>query len=125
MSECQALQRKNERPEKPDLLFSPSFQTDHEKTSKLPDKYTPFISCGSVSLVDSQVESPITILRDAVSNIGRYPSLMTALLQGVELGTFRVPLHIVHLKCGLVTGPVVSGWSETFITNPGCESHTW
>ena len=64
MSECQALLRKNERSEKPNLLVSLSFQTDHKKTGKLPDEYTPFISCGSVSLVDSQVESPITILRD-------------------------------------------------------------
>ena len=64
MSECQALPRKNERSEKPDLIVSPSFQTDHKKTSMLPDEYTPFISCGSVSLVGSQVESPITILRD-------------------------------------------------------------
>ena len=31
------------------------------------------------------------------------------LLQGAELGTFRVPLHKVHLKCGLVTGAVVVG----------------
>ena len=31
---------------------------------------------------------------------------MTVLLQGAELGTFRVPLHKVHLKCGLVTGGV-------------------
>ena len=34
---------------------------------------------------------------------------MTVLLQGAELGTFRVPLHKVHLKCGLVTGAVVVG----------------
>ena len=40
MSECQALPRKDERSEKPDLIVSPSFQTDHKKTSKLPDEYT-------------------------------------------------------------------------------------
>ena len=27
----------------------------------------------------------------------------------MELETFHVPLHKVHLKCGLVTGPVVVG----------------
>ena len=31
------------------------------------------------------------------------------LLQGVKLGTSRVPLHKVHLKCGIVTGTVVVG----------------
>ena len=34
---------------------------------------------------------------------------MTVLLQGAELGTFRVPLLKVHLKCGLVTGAVLVG----------------
>ena len=64
MSDCQSLPRKNERSEKPDLIVSPRFQTDHKKTSKLPDEYTLFISCGSVSLVGSQVEFPSIILRD-------------------------------------------------------------
>ena len=113
------MPRKNERSEKPDLIVSPSCQTDHKK-SKLPDEYTPLISCGRVSLVGSQVEFPITILRDtdATQSLileGALPfsSLsdtgMTVLLQGAELGTFRVPLHKVHLKCGLVTAAVVVG----------------
>ena len=90
MSECQALPRKNERSEKPDLTISPSFQTDHKKTSKLPVEYTHCISCGSVSLVGSQVESPITILRDtAVSNIGRCPSLQFPVGHGNDCVTTR------------------------------------
>ena len=120
MSECQALPRKNEWSEKPDLLVSPSFQTDHKKTSKLPDEYTPFISCGSVSLVGSQVESPITnlldtgatqslILEGVLPFSSQSDTALTVLLQGAELGTFHVPLHKVSLKCGLVTGAVVVG----------------
>ena len=31
------------------------------------------------------------------------------LIQGVELRTFCVPLHSIHLKSGLLTGPVVVG----------------
>ena len=66
------------------------------------------------------MESPITILRDtgatqsliledALPFSSHSDTGMTVLLQGAELGTYHVPLHKVHLKCGLVTGAVVVG----------------
>ena len=92
MSECQALPRKNERSEKPDLIVSPSFQTDHKKTSKLPDEYTPFISCGSVPCWLTSGISDHYSQRywcDAVSDIGGCPSLQFPFGHGNDCVTTR------------------------------------
>ena len=87
---------------------------------KVPDVYEPFVSQGTVSLVGSGEENPVTILRDT----GASQSLVLdsvlpfsdqsdtgtkVLLQGVELGTISVPLHKVFLRCNLKTGPIVIG----------------
>jgi len=58
---------KNEKTAKPDLLVSTCPQIDQQMNGqccKLPVEYAPFASCGSVPLVGSQVELPITSLRD-------------------------------------------------------------
>ena len=34
---------------------------------------------------------------------------MTVLLQGIEFSKLNMPLHRVHLKSNLITGPVVVG----------------
>jgi len=86
----------------------------------VPMEYKPFVLQGIVSLVDAGEESPVTILRDT----GASQSLIltdvlpfsttsatgtSVLLQGVELGIMRVPLHRIILKCSLVNGPVIVG----------------
>jgi len=126
MSECQALQANN-KTVKPDLLITKCHNLDQRNfslPSELPAEYAPFVLCGSVSFVGSQVESQVTILRDT----GASQSLIlgnalpfssdsdtgeTVLLQGAELRTFCVPLHKIHLSCDLVTGPVVVGVRPT------------
>ena len=74
----------------------------------------------TISLIGSVGENPVTILRDT----GASQSLVLAdtlpfsnesatgtsvLLQGVELGTMKVPLHRVFLRCNLLSGPVIIG----------------
>ena len=87
---------------------------------KVPDVYEPFVSQGTVSLVGSGEENPVTILRDTgVSQSLVLGSVLPfsdqsdtgtkVLLQGVELGTISVPLHKVFLRCSLKTGPTVIG----------------
>ena len=122
MSECRALQRKNDKPGKHNLLVSPGDQPDdkNKQPCTWPEEYTPFVSCGSASFVGSHMEFPITILRDTGASQslmweGALPfnrqsdTGMTVLLQGVELETFCVPLHKVYLKCNLVNGQAVVG----------------
>ena len=112
MSECCALQRKNDK-SKPDLLVS---QLSNVNVSEV---HGPFISQGSVSLVDTPSEKSVTILRDTgasqsliLDSVLPFPrSLilhgMTLLPEGVELGIFNVPLHKICLRSPLVNGPVV------------------
>lgn len=86
------------------------------------EKYSPFISEGCVSLVRDSCTNfkPVKILRDT----GASQSLLidgilplseqtssgdSVLLQGVELGFVKVPLHCIYLKSDLVTGPVTVG----------------
>ena len=63
MSECEALQTKNEKTVKPDLRCHLA-QPNVSLPSKLPAEYAPFVSCGSVSFVGSRMESLVAILRD-------------------------------------------------------------
>ena len=110
MSECRALQKKNDK-SKPDLLLSQLSNVN------IPEEYGPFISRGSVSLVDTPSEKPVTILRDTGASqslildsvlhfCSQSDTGMTVLLQGVELGIFNVPLHKVCLS--------FSEWSSCF-----------
>ena len=73
-----------------------------------------------MALLDSESKTPITILRDtgAVQSLILESTLpfssyfadgQEVTLQGVELGHVSVPLHMVNLKCNLVTGPVTAG----------------
>ena len=87
---------------------------------KIPDVYGPFVSHGTISLVGSVEERPVTILRDTgasqslvLESVLPYSDKsatgLNVLLQGVELGTISVPLHKVFLRYSLKTGPVVIG----------------
>ena len=116
MSECRALQKKNEK-SKPDLIVS---QPGNKNNNTIPEEYAPFISYGTVSFLDSSNQKPVTILRDTgasqslirddiLSFCSRSDTRMTVLLQGVELGVFNVPLHKICLNSTLVNGPVVVG----------------
>jgi hypothetical protein len=85
------------------------------------ENYEPFISKGSISLLgDLANPTPIKILRDT----GASQSLLlsgilpfsekssfneSVLIQGVECGSVKVPLHCVNLSSDLVSGPVKIG----------------
>ena len=82
--------------------------------------FAPFISEGSVCLVGQSIKTPIKILRDtgASQSLIRESVLpfssssfngSNVLLQGVELGTLQVPLHVVELTSDLASGPAVVG----------------
>ena len=83
-----------------------------------------FISEGHVSLTAGADPVPIRILRDTgatqsllaenILPLSDTTSMGThVLIQGVELGILRVPLHRVHLKSDLVSGAVVVGVRPT------------
>ena len=134
-SECWALQRKNQqsnddRPS-PNALTAvqgkftySQFEDTNVKPESdvLREEFRPFVFNGLVS-VDNEVH-PIRILRDT----GASQSLLLegllplsekthtgseVLIQGVELGLVKVPLHTIDLKSDLVSGTVVVGVRPT------------
>ncbi|XP_062610561.1 uncharacterized protein LOC134272333, partial [Saccostrea cucullata] len=137
-SECWALQRKkpvsNDSKPSPTALTSvqgkvscSQFENTAVKSVKpesdvLREEFKPFVFHGLVSVgTDSH---PIRILRDT----GASQSLLLegvlplsekthtgseVLIQGVELGLMKVPLHVIDLKSDLVSGSVVVGVRPT------------
>merc|ERR1712121_212181 len=84
------------------------------------EEYKPFMSQGFVSINDSSTDIPIQILRDTGASQtilleGVLPlsektfTGKSLLLQGVECGVMDVPLHEIHLRSDLITGPVIVG----------------
>jgi len=86
--------------------------------------YLPFVSEGLVSLTEDDATVPIQILR----NTGATQSLLlqdvlplteqsstgtSVLVQRVELGVLKVPLHKVYLRSNLVSGTVTVGVRPT------------
>jgi len=104
MSECHALQKKNEKSKSDHIVVQP-----HKKnSSNIPEEYVPFISQGNVSFLDSPSGKPVTILRDTggsqslvlddvLPSSSQFDTGVTVLLQGVKLGTVNVPLHKICL----------------------------
>ena len=137
ISECWVLKRKNEQKVKtyPNAcsaikstlqpLNNAEPQLKRSESEFLIEDYKPFISKGFVSLIgDNANLQPITILRDT----GASQSLLLegilplsekssagadVLIQGVELGFVRVPLHNINLKSDLISGPVSVGVRPT------------
>ena len=115
MAEFWSLQKRKtdalvHKVEQPDLVSSQGSQ--RAPVSRPENTYLPFVSEGLVSLTKDGDTVPIKILRDT----GATQSLMvqdilpfidqcstgaSVLLQGVELGVIRVPLHRVFLKSGI------------------------
>ena len=96
-------------------------QTERSGTDTVMEIYEPYLSNGFVSLNSDYAQStPIEILRDT----GASQSLILAetlpfsektsfgtniLIQGVECGVFKVPLHNIYLSSDLVTGLTAVG----------------
>ena len=100
--------------------------TDHfDPKFDVREEYKPFVSVGSVSLVDSISTSvPVKILRDT----GATQTLMSKhtlpfgtssatgksiVIQGIDGGFKKVPLHLVNLVSDVVSGSVVVGVLNT------------
>ena len=72
VAECQALERKHQRPPKSDLLIKPARQPPNgygQLDQQVDDddvtrSYAPFISEGSVCLAGQSIKTPVKILRD-------------------------------------------------------------
>ena len=86
--------------------------------------YKPYLSQGFVATDDLTSHVPIQILRDTgASQTLIYEGVLplsektatgkSVLLNDVQLGTFRVPLHKINLKSNIINGPVVVGVSPT------------
>ena len=91
---------------------------------KAPSTYEPFLTDGIISVADGQ-SAPVRILRDtgaAQSFILRdflplsekNATGRSVLVQGIEMGIMKVPLHRVRLKSDLVCGDVVVGVRSSF-----------
>ena len=139
VSDCPVLKRKREKQEglKPTGLTSLKLtpqscvkdqthvQAKVPEIDSVMEIYEPFLSDGFVSLNSDFAQStPITILRDT----GASQSLILAdtlpfsektssgtsvLIQGVECGFVKVPLHNIYLSSDLVKGPVAVGIRQT------------
>ncbi|XP_065893824.1 uncharacterized protein [Dysidea avara] len=121
-AECPALERKDGKTRSNSVVAPHKLEDSsvEAESMKVPVEYEPFVPRGTISLIGSVGENPVTILRDT----GASQSLVLAdtlpfsnesatgtsvLLQGVELGTMKVPLHKVFLRCNLLSGPVIIG----------------
>ena len=137
VSECFKLKRKQELDQIKASAFLSNLKYNQPLVCSLPDnqvsksssvdfmeEYKPFMSQGFVSINDSSTDIPIQILRDTGASQtilleGVLPlsektfTGKSLLLQGVECGVMDVPLHEVHLKSDLITGPVIVGVRPT------------
>ena len=132
MSECRALERKNQRVD-PDLLITSQIVDTTGSVNEIQDQgksvtlgstagsgLSPFVSKGFVCLEGSKERVPIKVLRDT----GATQSLIldsvlpfsdqsstgvSVLLQGVEMGVISVPLHVINLQSDIISGTVVIG----------------
>ena len=121
--EVPGIKLKNEPPEGDQQLSDVPVEKKPQGAS--PDSsYLPFVSAGLVSLTAEGVAVPVKILRDT----GATQSLLlqgvlplteqssagaSVLVQGVELGVLKVPLHKVYLRSNLVSGVVTVGVRPT------------
>ena len=91
---------------------------------KAPSTYEPFLTDGIISVADGH-SAPVRILRDtgaAQSFILRdllplsekTATGSSVLVQGIEMGIMKVPLHHLRLKSDLVCGDVVVGVRSSF-----------
>ena len=91
--------------------------THGASNQSIPAEYHPLISSGHVCLPDSDVEVPVTILRDTGANqtlildgvlpFSKYTFTGDSILiQGVEVAPISVPLHRVKLLSDFVSGVV-------------------
>ena len=139
MSECWTLKRKEERRSqlssnactavknilKPVYLENSEVEVKRSESEFIKEEFKPFVSEGFVSLKgDNANLHPIKIMRDT----GASQSLLlegilplsaetsagaSVLIQGVELGFIKVPLHVVELKSDFVCGSVTVGVRPT------------
>ena len=126
LADCWSLQKKSDAlvhtVEESDLIGSPGSQ--RAPVIRPDNTYQPFIFEGLVSMTEDGIPVQIRLLRDT----GATQSLMvqnvlpftdqssegaSVLVQGVELGIVKVPLHRVFLKSNLVSGFVTVGASPT------------
>ena len=127
LADCWSLQKKKSNAlvctvEESDLIGSPGSQ--RVPVNRPDDTYKPFISEGLVLLTEDGIPVPIKILRDTgathslmVQNVLPFTDQSSAeasvLVQGVELGIVKVPLHRIFLKSNLVSGFVTVGVRPT------------
>ena len=70
MAECRALEKKNQRLLKPDLVVGQQICSsghrppNHKVDDDVANLYAPFLSHGSVSLVGQSAKIPLKMLRD-------------------------------------------------------------
>jgi len=129
MSSCYALKRKRESEE---TRKSAGFvQTEvirstpkgDIKADFVKEEFLPFVSRGEISVSKDSPGVSISLLRDTgcsqsivlasalpcpeETNTGQF-----VLVSGIAGKTLSLPLHLVHLKCDLITGPVVVAVSQ-------------
>ncbi|KAK0155661.1 Retrovirus-related Pol polyprotein from transposon 412 [Merluccius polli] len=118
ISDCQSLKKKNAKETQKQKLSKGSgfVRPLCQPHSKIDPVYKPFVSSGIVSLTGREQDSvPVKILRDT----GSAQSFLLAstlpfseesycgsdvLVQGIEMGFLKVPLHTVHVKSDLISG---------------------
>lgn len=137
ISDCRILKRKREE----NNSFQPHAFTQQIKNDSSPQlfskvgddentenacikNYRPFLSQGFVYSSNPDEAKPVQILRDTGASqtllleraLKLSESTFTGdfvLLQGVELGVIKVPLHKIYIKSELVNGPVIVGVRPT------------
>ncbi|KAK0156627.1 hypothetical protein N1851_000058 [Merluccius polli] len=118
ISDCQSLKKKNAKETQKQKLSKGSgfVRPLCQPHSKIDPVYKPFVSSGIVSLTGHEQDSvPVKILRDTGSAQSfRLASTLPfseesycgsdVLVQGIEMGFLKVPLHTVHVKSDLISG---------------------
>lgn len=85
--------------------MAPSSMASDEVCNTLECCYEPFMLDGLVSLSGSEVDQcPVCILRDVLPFSDGSSCDSSVLVQGIEMSFVSVPLHQIHLDCGLAKG---------------------
>lgn len=138
IADCHVLSKKQKAPKPVALLASvPHLLSGGDVFNQLtkdrqvePDLFAPFRMEGSIAASKSGKFVPVRILRDTAAAqsllvegvlplSGETFTGEHALVRGCGMTWLKAPLHVVHLKSGLVTGPVQGLFALNFQVEGG------
>lgn len=125
ISDCLVLKRKNQQGQFKPVTFVKSV-SEAVVAKEIDAGFKPFLMKGLISVnVKPDEQKGVQILRDtgSIQSFVISDALLlseqtfcgtSVLVQGIEMGVVKVPLHRIHLQCELVSGFVKVGIRSSF-----------